>query len=305
MDTLNTKSSQDKTYSLSETKVPFQNRSNVFKCRDKEIVLGSKTLIMGVLNLTPDSFYDGGKFASLNSTLSHVEKMIAEGADIIDIGGESTRPGSLSISVKEECERVLPVITEINNNFDTLISIDTTKSEVAREAVKAGVSIINDISGLKFDEKLADVASEYGAGLMLSHTSGTPDVMQDNTTYDSLIENIKDSLSHSIDKAVSRGVDIERIMVDPGFGFGKTPEQNLSILRNLGKICGLGRPVLIGTSNKSFIGKILDADVDDRTEGTAATVAIGILNGAAVVRVHEIGYMKKVAAMADAVMSVN
>lgn len=305
MDTLNTKSSQDKTYSLSETKVPFQNRSNVFKCRDKEIVLGSKTLIMGVLNLTPDSFYDGGKFASLNSTLSHVEKMIAEGADIIDIGGESTRPGSLSISVKEECERVLPVITEINNNFDTLISIDTTKSEVAREAVKAGVSIINDISGLKFDEKLADVASEYGAGLVLSHTSGTPDVMQDNTTYDSLIENIKDSLSHSIDKAVSRGVDIERIMVDPGFGFGKTPEQNLSILRYLGKICGLGRPVLIGTSNKSFIGKILDADVDDRTEGTAATVAIGILNGAAVVRVHEIGYMKKVAAMADAVMSVN
>lgn len=278
---------------------------HIFKCRDKQIGLGSKTIIMGVLNLTPDSFFDGGNFTSVDRALRHVEKMITEGADIIDIGGESTRPGSLGISIDEECERVMPVITEIKKNFDAILSIDTTKSRVADEAMKAGVSIINDISGLKFDDKIADVASEYRAGLVLSHTTASPAVMQNNTHYNSLIEDIKRSLSNSVSMAMEKGVDNDCIIVDPGFGFGKTTEQNLMLLKNLGEICALGKPVLIGTSNKSFIGNILNAETDDRAEGTAATVAIGIANGASVIRVHDIGYMKKVAAMVDAVMNVN
>jgi len=278
---------------------------NIFKCRDKQISLGSKTIIMGVLNLTPDSFFDGGNFTSVDRALRHVEKMITEGADIIDIGGESTRPGSLGISMDEECERVIPVITEIKKNFDAILSIDTTKSGVAVEAMKEGVSIINDISGLKFDDKIADVASEYKAGLVLSHTTAAPAVMQYNTHYDSLIEDIKLSLSSSVSKAIVKGVDKNSIIVDPGFGFGKTTEQNLMLLKNLGEICELGKPVLIGTANKSFIGNILDAGTDDRVEGTAATIAIGIANGASVIRVHNIGYMKKVAEMVDAVMNVN
>lgn len=279
--------------------------SHNLKCRNKYIPLGSNTIIMGVLNMTPDSFYDGGKFTSIYTALKHVEKMITEGADIIDIGGESTRPGSLSITKEQECERVIPVISEINKNFDTIVSIDTTKSEVALEALKEGASIINDISGLKFDEKIADAASEYKAGLVLSHTSGRPEVMQENTQYESLIEDIISSLSSSVNKALDRGVESESIVVDPGFGFGKTAEQNLLLLKNLHRICELEKPVLIGPSNKSFIGKVLNAKVNERIEGTAATVAIGIANGASIIRVHDIEQMKKVAVMADAVMNIN
>ncbi len=279
--------------------------SHTLKCRNKYLPLGSKTIIMGVLNMTPDSFYDGGKFTSIDKALKHVEKMISEGADIIDIGGESTRPGSLSITTEQECERVIPVISEINKNFDTIISIDTTKSEVALEALKEGASIINDISGLNFDEKIADAASEYKASLVVSHTSGRPEVMQKNTQYESLLEDIICSLSSSVNKALDIGVESESIVVDPGFGFGKTAEQNLLLLKNLHRICELGKPVLIGTSNKSFIGKVLKAEVDERIEGTAATVAIGIANGASIIRVHDIEQMKKVAVMADAVMNIN
>lgn len=278
---------------------------NILKCRNKHLLLGSNTIIMGVLNVTPDSFYDGGKFTNTDKALNQVEKMISEGADIIDIGGESTRPGSHSINYEEECERVIPVIAEINKNFDTIISIDTTKSEVALEALIEGASIINDISGLKFDEKIATAASEYKAGLVVSHTSGRPQVMQENTQYENLLEDIVSSLSTSVSKALNRGVASESIVVDPGFGFGKTAEQNLMILKNLHRICELGKPVLIGTSNKSFIGKILKAEVNERLEGTAATVAIGIANGASIVRVHDIEHMKKIAVMTDAVMNIN
>lgn len=279
--------------------------SHILKCRNKHLSLGTKTIIMGVLNLTPDSFYDGGKFTDIDKALKHVERMISEGADIIDVGGESTRPGSLSVNIDQECERIVPVISEINKNFDTIISIDTTKSEVALEALKEGSSIINDISGLKFDAKIADVASEYNAGLVVSHTSGRPEVMQEKTQYENLLEDIISSLSASVKKAVDRGVDNESIVVDPGFGFGKTAEQNLLILKNLHRICELGKPVLIGTSNKSFIGKVLKAEVKERIEGTAATVAIGIANGASIIRVHDIEHMKKVAVMTDAVMNIN
>ncbi|MGB2692903.1 MAG: dihydropteroate synthase [Thermodesulfobacteriota bacterium] len=260
---------------------------------------------MGVLNLTPDSFYDGGKYSSLDKALKHVEQMIDEGADIIDVGGESTRPGSLAISLEEECQRVIPIIKEINKSFDTIISIDTTKSGVAYEALKEGASIVNDISGLKFDDKIADVAREFDAALVLTHTSSRPEDMQDHTDYRSLIDEILDALKTSIEIAEKKGIDNQSILIDPGFGFGKTAQQNLMLLKNLSRLLELGKPILIGTSNKSFIGQTLDAEIDQRTQGTAATVAIGILNGASIVRVHDISYMKQVSKMVDAVLNVN
>lgn len=277
----------------------------LFKCRDKELEIGTRTYIMGVLNLTPDSFYDGGKYSSLNKALKHVEQMIDEGADIIDVGGESTRPGSLAISLEEECQRVIPIIKEINKSFDTIISIDTTKSGVAYEALKEGASIVNDISGLKFDDKIADVAREFDAALVLTHTSSRPEDMQDHTDYTSLLDDIIGALKTSIVMAVKKGIDNQSILIDPGFGFGKTAQQNLMLLKNLSRLLELGKPILIGTSNKSFIGQTLDAEIDQRTQGTAATVAIGILNGASIVRVHDISYMKQVSKMVDAVLNVN
>ena len=260
---------------------------------------------MGVLNLTPDSFYDGGKYTRVDKALKHVESMIVQGADIIDIGGESTRPGSHGVSLEEECGRVIPIIEEINKRFDVVISIDTTKSGVALEALKQGVSIVNDISGFKFDEKIAEVASEYRAGVVLTHTSSRPRDMQNNTQYKSLLQDVIKSLRTSISTAEDKGIDKDSIIVDPGFGFGKTVEQNLILLKNLSRIRELGKPILIGTSNKSFIGKTLNAEINKRTEGTAATIAIGISNGASIIRVHDIGHMKKVATMVDAVLNVN
>ena len=279
--------------------------NNIFKCRDNELVIGARTYIMGVLNLTPDSFYDGGRYNNSDTALRHVERMIEDGADIIDIGGESTRPGSTGISIEQECERVVPIVADIKKNFDTIISIDTTKSEVASEALGEGASIVNDISGLKFDSKIADVASEYEAGIILTHTSSLPVDMQDHTEYGSLIDDILDALQYSIDLAKERGINDSSIAVDPGFGFGKTAEQNLILLKNLSKLSALEKPILIGTSNKSFIGKTLNAEINERVEGTAATVAVGIINGASIVRVHDIAYMKKVSTMVDAIVNVN
>ncbi len=279
--------------------------THLFKCRDTEFDLSLRTHIMGVLNTTPDSFYDGGNYSQIDAALKHVEKMIEEGADIIDIGGESTRPGSLPVSAKEELERVIPVIKEIRKRFDIPLSIDTTKSEVALRALEEGVKIVNDISALTFDPEIADAASKYGAGLVLSHTTSRPRDMQSKTSYGSLIEDIKLPLRISVKLAEHRGVRPRSIVVDPGFGFGKTVEQNLAILKHLNSFLELGKPILIGTSNKSFIGKVLDAEAGDRTEGTAATVAVGILNGASIIRVHETGYMKRVSQMIDAILNVS
>ncbi len=286
-------------------KVQPRRAKSVFKCRDRKLEIGSKTYIMGVLNVTPDSFYDGGVYNSIDKALAHSEKMIQDGADIIDIGGESTRPGSVGISADEECGRVIPVIKEIRRNFDCIISIDTTKSEVAGEALLQGASIVNDISGLQFDPDIARVAAEFQAGVVLAHTSSTPLDMQDHTEYKSLIDDIIDALRCSVSKAKENGVGDQFIAIDPGFGFGKTAEQNLMLLKNLRRFSELEKPILIGTSNKSFIGKTLDAETDSRVEGTAATVAVGILNGASIIRVHDIAFMKKVSTMVDAIVNVN
>lgn len=277
----------------------------ILKCRDRELPLHERTHIMGVLNLTSDSFYDGGRYFEVELALKQAERMIEEGADIIDIGGESTRPGSEGVSEEEELRRVIPVVREIYKRFDIVMSVDTTKPGVAREALEEGVSVINDISGLKFGDEIAELASKYGAALVLMHTTSRPRDMQKKTEYVSLIDDIIESLEISVSKALKRGVDENSILVDPGIGFGKTAEQNLIILKHLKRFGELGKPVLIGTSNKSFIGDTLGAPVNDRTEGTAATVAIAILNGASVIRVHDIAYMKRVSRMADAVSKVS
>ncbi len=277
----------------------------LFKCRDKTLSLHERTHIMGILNVTPDSFYDGGRYGDTDSALRRAGEMIEEGADIIDVGGESTRPGASGVSEEEELRRVIPVIREIQKRFDTVISIDTTKEKVAREALLEGASIVNDISGLTYSRGIAEAASEHGAGLVLMHTPSRPVDMQDKTEYVSLIDDILSSLRMSVKKAEKALVNERSIIVDPGFGFGKTAEQNLIILKNLRMFRELGKPVMIGTSNKSFIGKITGADPAGRNEGTAATVAIGIMNGASIVRVHDVASMKRAVRIADAVAGIN
>ena len=273
--------------------------------RGKALPLGERTLIMGVLNVTPDSFHDGGKYTSIDAALRRAETMAGEGADIIDIGGESTRPGSEGVSGEEELARVVPVIREIRKRLDTPLSIDTTKAMVARAALAEGASMVNDISGLKFGTGVAEAAAEYGAAMVLMHTSSHPRDMQEKTEYESLIDDIIESLRESMRKASAAGVREENIIIDPGFGFGKTAAQNLTLLKELARFRELGRPILIGTSHKSFIGAVAEDPSGGRLEGTAATVAIGIMNGASIVRVHDVGYMKKIALIADAVKNVN
>lgn len=273
------------------------------KLRGFSFDLNTRTLIMGVLNVTPDSFFDGGKYVEIDKALKHVDQMINDGADIIDIGGESTRPGSYGVSEKEELRRVIPVIKEAVKRFNVPVSIDTTKSNVAKEALDEGASIVNDISGLKFDPGIANVVATYNAGLVIVHTSSQPIDMQSMTNYESIVHDIVKSLRFSVELAESAGVSPDSIVVDPGIGFGKTTEQNLKLLKCLKEFLILGKPVLIGTSRKSFIGRVIESnDLEDRLEGTAATVAVGIMNGASMIRVHDVRYMKRVAKVADAIV---
>lgn len=257
---------------------------------------------MGILNVTPDSFYDGGRYDTLDKALYRSEEMVREGADIIDIGGESTRPGSQQVEEKEELRRVIPVVKEVSKRLDVLISVDTTKASVAEAALAEGAHIINDISGLTFEPAIARVVARYEAGIVLGHTPARPATMQEMTHYNSLIRDIMDSLSRSIELACEAGVHPDRIIIDPCIGFGKTPEQNISILRHLREFLTLGKPLLIGTSRKSFIGKVLGTACEGRIEGTAATVALSIAGGASIVRVHDVLFMARVARMADAIL---
>ncbi|MCS7228534.1 MAG: dihydropteroate synthase [Candidatus Kryptonium sp.] len=280
----------------------FYSDFAVYKFGDKEFDFSKRTYIMGVLNVTPDSFSDGGKYFTVDSALAHAMKMIEDGADIIDIGGESTRPGSEPVSVEEELRRVIPVIKEIVKRSDIPISIDTYKAEVARQALDNGAVIVNDISGLKFDEKMAEVVSSYKASVIVMHIKGTPKTMQQNPYYDDVISEIYDYLNESVKIAKSAG--IEQIIVDPGIGFGKRLVDNLEIIRRLREFKSLGYPVLIGVSRKSFIGHILNLPVDERLEGTAGAVAISVWNGANIVRVHDVKEMARVVKIVDAIKQV-
>ena len=256
---------------------------------------------MGVLNVTPDSFSEGGRYFEIDSAIAHAKTMVKEGADIIDIGGESSRPGALSISADEELARILPVVEALVSEIPVPISIDTYKAHVAHRALQSGAHIVNDITALNGDSAMASVVSEMHAGLVLMHMKGNPQTMQHSPAYQNVISEILLYFQECISEAEKNGIHPDRILIDPGIGFGKTAEHNLEILRRLRDFQSLNKPILIGTSNKSFIGKILNLPVNDRLEGTAATVAWAIAQGADVVRVHDVKAMRRVAQMTDAI----
>ncbi len=259
---------------------------------------------MGVLNVTPDSFSDGGQFYSLDRAVAHAVQMIAEGADIIDIGGESTRPGSRSVSEEEELQRVVPVIQKLAAQTPVPISIDTTKPSVARAALAAGAEIVNDISALQFDPLIADEAARAGAGLVLMHSRGTPKTMQQLPPVEDISSEVIDGLRKSIAVAQQHGVALESIAVDPGIGFGKTAEQNVELIAKLDQLANAFAefPLLIGTSRKSFIGKLLDnAPADQRLYGTVASLAASVLKGAHIVRVHDVKAAVEAVRVLDAI----
>ena len=261
-----------------------------------------KTYLMGILNVTPDSFSDGGQYFDRTLAIKRAHEMVEEGADIIDIGGESTRPGSEPVTLQEEIARTIPVIEALAKDVKVPISIDTYKAEVAKRAMDAGASIVNDISGLRFDPEMPELVSRYKVPVVVMHIKGTPKNMQANPVYEALIPEIMDYLRESIRLAVESGIAEDKIIIDPGIGFGKTFAHNLEIIKNLHEFTLLEKPLLVGVSRKAFIGKILgDALASERLEGTAAAVAIAILNGANIIRVHDVKEMKKVALVADAV----
>jgi len=255
---------------------------------DYTLNLDQRTHIMGILNVTPDSFSDEGEYLELNKAIEHGLKMANDGADIIDVGGESTRPYSKKTSTNEEIDRVIPVIEVLHKELTIPISIDTYKSEVAQESLNAGASMINDISALRFDPHMASIASNAKVPLILMHMKGTSDNMQENPSYDDLISEIIEFLKDAIKRSVTAGIKEDLIIVDPGIGFGKTFDDNLKIIKELFRFGSLQRPVLLGTSNKSFIGHILDKEVHERDIGTMATIATGVMNGAHIVRVHNV-----------------
>lgn len=281
--------------------VVLKPRKLELKCGRFSLRLSERTHVMGILNRTPDSFSDGGKFTDEKDALQHVRRMVAEGADIIDIGGESTRPGSEGVNVSEELKRTIPIIKKISQGLDIPISIDTSKHEVAVEAIRHGASMVNDITGLKADPKMADVIAASGAAVSVMHIKGTPRDMQDNPAYGDLMLEIIDSLRESIDIASRAGISPDKIIIDPGIGFGKTVEHNLTIINRLAELKILDKPILIGTSRKSFIGNVLKRDLDDRLIGTAATCALAIMSGVSFIRVHDVREMVDVARITDAV----
>lgn len=251
------------------------------KIGNKEFDIKNHCYIMGILNVTPDSFSDGGKWNDLERAKDHVARMIDEGADIIDVGGESTRPGHIQITVQEEIDRVLPYIKMIKENFDVPVSIDSYKSQVVEAALKAGADMVNDIWGLKYDRRVAELIAEYGVACCLMHN-------REKAEYQDFAAEILSDMEETLAIAREAGIRDQQIILDPGVGFGKTYEHNLIAINRLEELCGLGYPVLLATSRKSVIGTALDLPVDQRVEGTAATSVIGVMKGAAFVRVHDI-----------------
>ena len=272
---------------------------------DYTLRLDQRTHIMGILNVTPDSFSDGGRYFKRDLAVEHGLAMAAEGADILDVGGESTRPYAERVSVQEELDRVIPVVKGLSKALKIPISIDTLKADVAEEALKAGASIINDISALRFDSRMVSVAAKAGVPVILMHMKGTPSNMQDNPVYNHLIPEIEDFLTRAMDRAVEGGVDKSRIILDPGIGFGKTFNHNLEIIRDLRQFLSLGRPILLGTSRKAFLGKLLDKSALERDTGTMATIAAGVMHGASIVRVHNVKMALETIKVIDAIRNVD
>jgi len=257
---------------------------------------------MGVLNLTPDSFSDGGLFTTKEKALDHCLKMINEGADLIDVGGESTRPGSDPLSINEELDRTIPIIEKIRSITDCTISIDSYKSEVVEAALNVGANIVNDISGLTFDHNMAELISQKNAPIIMMHINGKPKFMQENPQYDNLIKDILHFFSRQLELAQSAGIDSSKIILDPGLGFGKKVEHNFELIRKLPQICAMGFPVLVGPSRKSFIGEALNLPINDRIEGTMASITASVINGARIVRVHDIQKTRRTVTITEKIM---
>ncbi|MEE9418325.1 MAG: dihydropteroate synthase [Desulfatiglandaceae bacterium] len=263
--------------------------------------LDERTHVMGVLNVTPDSFSDGGRYFGPDRAVEHGLQMARDGADIVDVGGESTRPYAKRLTCSEEMDRVIPVIEALKRELSIPISIDTYKSEVAQGCLNAGASIINDISALRFDPHMASVAAQGDVPLILMHMKGTPENMQENPLYHDLISEISEFLKDAIDRCVAAGVREDLILVDPGIGFGKTFDHNLAVIKELSRFKSLGRPILLGTSNKAFIGHILGKGANERETGSMATVAAGVMNGAHIVRVHNVKKTVETVRVIDAI----
>ena len=272
------------------------------ECRGIRLPLGGRTLVMGIINVTPDSFSGDGIADDVEVALARARALVAEGADLLDVGGESTRPGSEEVPLDEELRRVVPVIRRLAAESPVPISIDTAKAAVAEEALAAGAHIVNDITGLRGDPAMTEVVARAGAGIVAMHILGRPRTMQLAPAYEDVVLEIAEYLAGSVRLAIEAGARRDRIVVDPGIGFGKTLEHNLEILRRLAELKGLGQPVLIGTSRKSFIGRLLGGvPPAERVEGTGATVALAIAAGAEIVRVHDVAPAVKVARVADAI----
>ena len=267
------------------------------KIGNKEFKLGERTYVMGILNATPDSFSDGGKFNEVEIALKRVEEMISQGADIIDVGGESTRPNFTVVEVDDEINRVVPVIKAIKEKFDITVSIDTYKAKTAEAAIKAGADIINDVWGFKKDKNMASVAAKYDVPCILMHN-------REDKPYENLMEDVKNDLMESIKIAMDAGVKKENIILDPGIGFAKTYEENLIVMKNVKEIRYMGYPVLLGTSRKSMIGNTLNLPVDQRVEGTLVTTVMGIMSGCEFIRVHDVLENKRACIMTDKILSV-
>jgi dihydropteroate synthase len=271
-------------------------------CRKKVFDFQERSYVMGILNVTPDSFSDGGKYFDKDRAVDQGVELAEQGADVIDVGGESTRPGSEPVSLDEELKRVIPVIRELASRIDVPLSVDTTKAKVAKAALDAGAEIVNDVSAMRFDPAMAGVVSDYKVPVILMHMLAPPRTMQNNIQYDSLIEDICSFLMLRIRAALDQGIEQDRIIVDPGIGFGKSVEKdNFTILNRLEAFALLGKPVIVGPSRKAFIGNLLGKDTARREAGTAAAVAIAVYKGANFVRVHSVRQIRMITQFADAV----
>lgn len=273
--------------------------------RERRFDWGKRTYLMGILNVTPDSFSDGGEFDNLESAIAQAKKLVLDGADILDIGGQSTRPGSVQISLEEECDRVIPVIEAVRQEMSIPISVDTTRAKVAEKAVAAGADLVNDISGGTFDPQMFGAIAQLGVPIVLMHIRGTPETMQQLTDYEDVVGEVLQFLRDRIDRAFEAGIERSRLIVDPGIGFAKTYEQNLELLGRLEEFQTLGVPILVGPSRKSFIGHILDRnDPKSRVWGTAAACCSAIANSADILRVHDVAEMSDVCRVADAIWRI-
>ena len=288
---------------LNEALKNYQNTPPPLVCRSKTFFFDKKCYFVGIVNVTPDSFSDGNKFIKPEIAYEQALKLIEEGADIIDIGGESTRPGSDKVSVSEEKRRILPVIKKLSGKIKIPISVDTYKSDVAKAALDEGAEIINDISGLRFDKKMPKLAAKYDVPVIIMHIKGKPKNMQLNPLYNNLFTEITDCIRTSIEIAVKAGVKKEKIIIDPGIGFGKSIKNNLELIKKLRQFKILGHPILLGTSRKSFIGKTLNLGVDNRLEGTIASCVIGFIQGSNFLRVHDTKSVKRAIRMSETILS--